>query len=401
MHSDLFGELKVEDEVLFSITRKQLDTGLRGFPVGTCVTSVVNPDKGLFYVEHPISELAGWDPYEVIFLLYHGYKGKKEEVEGFSEDLQSRAFLADEAIAAIEKLPSKGSPMALFASAMLIAGIFEGQNAWREDCLNLIAKVPQIAAIVINHHAGWGKTPAPQPELGYMESFVKMLKIPHETHPEFGKVLRLMNILHYDHGGGNLSTFVGKSVASGLEDIYGSMASAILALAGPRHGGACEEALRFAIEVQDQLGSNLSVKALREYLEQKLNRHEVIHGFGHAVLRVEDPRAALLYNYAKKHFSGHPLVETALLLREVAPAILKTRPKVQDPYANVDAATGTLLTAAGFPYPHYYPLLFGLARTVGITIQIVYERVEARGGKGTPIVRPKYLYQSRKAPVVS
>jgi citrate synthase len=81
-------------------------------------------------------------------------------------------------------------------------------------------------------------------------------------------------------------------------------------------------------------------------------------------------------------------------LREVGPKVLKENPKISDPYPNVDAMSGTILTAAGFPYPEYYTVLFGLSRSVGIAIQIVYERLEARGGKGTPIIRPKYIFKA-------
>ena len=98
---------------------------------------------------------------------------------------------------------------------------------------------------------------------------------------------------------------------------------------------------------------------------------------------------------AKQKYADHPLVKIALLLREVAPKVLGENPKISDPYANVDAISGILLTAAGFPYKEYFTLLFGLSRVVGIAIQIVYERCEARGGKGTPIIRPKYIYKPR------
>lgn len=97
----------------------------------------------------------------------------------------------------------------------------------------------------------------------------------------------------------------------------------------------------------------------------------------------------------QKHYPGHPLVKIALLLREAGPNVLKEMPKVSSPYPNVDAVSGTMLTAAGFPYPEYYTVLFGLSRSVGIAIQIVYERLQARSGKGLPIVRPKYLYKER------
>jgi citrate synthase len=83
------------------------------------------------------------------------------------------------------------------------------------------------------------------------------------------------------------------------------------------------------------------------------------------------------------------------MLRTEGTKVLKENPKISSPYPNIDAITGSMLTAAGFPYPEYYTVLFGLSRVVGISIQIVYERLEARGGKGTPIIRPLYLYKSR------
>ena len=77
--------------------------------------------------------------------------------------------------------------------------------------------------------------------------------------------------------------------------------------------------------------------------------------------------------------------------------MLKENPKIADPYPNIDAITGSMLTAAGFPYPEYYTVLFGLSReSVGIAIQIVYRTARSQGAaRGTPIVRPKYLYRSR------
>jgi citrate synthase len=83
------------------------------------------------------------------------------------------------------------------------------------------------------------------------------------------------------------------------------------------------------------------------------------------------------------------------LLRQVGPDVLKNHSNTADPHPNVDAISGTVLAAAGFNYPDFFTVLFGLSRIVGIAIQIVYERCEAKGGKGTPIVRPKYLYKER------
>ena len=385
----------MSDEVLFSITKDKLETGMRGFPVGYCTTSHVDPQKGLFYMQKAIPELAHWNPIQVIYLLYFGKEGSPKEVESFSLELQQRATCKKEVIDAIERLPREGHPMKLFCSALLILGMFECTQDYQEDCLHLIAKIPHLVAALINHHAGWGPTPDPRPELGYMENFAQMLNVPGADLAELTRAFNLFNILHFDHGGGNLSTFVGKAVASGLEDMYGSICSAMCALAGPRHGKANQDCLEFVLEVLQEVGEEATSGDVEALLRKRLANNQLVFGFGHAVLRVEDPRATVQYAYVKKHYSNHPLVKIALLLRTEGSKVLSENPKIADPHPNVDAISGTLLTAAGFGYPEYYTVLFGLSRAVGIAVQIVYERCEAREGKGLPIVRPKYLFKPR------
>lgn len=383
-----------DEDVLFKVTKAHLDTGLRGFPVGYCTTSYVHPEKGLYYADLPVAEITDWEPERVISLLYHGHDDSKS-VSSIKEELKKRAICSPKVIKHISQLPREGHPMALYSAAILILGMFEGTGDYREDCLNLIAKIPHLTAAVIHFHGGWGEVPSPKPDLGYVESFVQTLKIPGGQDSRLIQVFKLFNILHYDHGGGNLSTFVGKAVASGLEDLYGSIAAAMNALAGPRHGRANQECLHFVEEALQALGEKASETDVEAYIRAKLERKELIYGFGHAVLRVEDPRATVQYALAKKFYPDHPLVKMAFLIRTMGSKVLKENPKVTDPYPNVDAISGTLLTVSGFPYPQYFTVLFGFARSVGIAIQIVYDRLEARDGKGTPIVRPKYLYKPR------
>jgi citrate synthase len=386
----------MREGVLFEITKDSLETGLRGVPVGYCVTSFVDPMKGLSYVGRPIAELAHNDPIEVIYLLYYGEVGTKAQVAHFQEELNKRAQCQEETLKAISALPNVGHPMDVFAAALLLVGMYEGTGNYREDCLNVIAKLPQIAACVINSHAKWGPTPASKPELGYIENFVSMLNMKEPKSAELIQVMRLFNVIHYDHCGGNLSTFVGKAVASGLEPMYGSLSAAMTALAGPRHGRANQDCLEFVQSVLKEVGADAKPKDVEELIRKRLNSNQLVYGFGHAVLRVEDARATVCYNYCLKHFPNHPLVKMALLLRTEGTKVLKENPKITNPYPNIDAITGSMLTAAGFPYADYYTVLFGLSRCVGIAIQIVYERLEARSGKGTPIIRPLYFYRSRK-----
>jgi citrate synthase len=380
-------------DVLFEITTDNLETGMRGYPVGYCTTSYVDPVKGLFYADKPVSEISHQEPEQIIYLLYHGKEGMLEEVAKFSKELYERSTCHPDLIKSIQQLPRKGHPMKLFCAALLLAAGFEGKDDYWEDGLNLIAKIPQIAATVINHHAGWDLIKPSNPHEGYIEHFVQLLNVPNANAEELIRALKFFSVLHFDHGGGNLSTFVGKAVASGLEDMYGSIAASMCALAGPRHGKANQDCLTFIQTLVDELGEDADAQKVEDSLRKKLDNKELIYGFGHAVLRVEDPRATLLYELTQRYYPNHPLVKMAHLLREVGAKVLKENPKISDPYPNVDAISGILLSAAGFNYPDYFTLLFGMARAVGISRQIIYEREEAREGKGTPIVRPKYLYK--------
>lgn len=381
-------------KVIFEITEDLLESGLRGFPVGYCTTSSVDPQKGLFYMGKPIAELANWQPEEVIYLLYFGKQGSPKEIEAFFAEIKKRETLLPETVKAIEALPRKGHPMKLFCAALLILGMLEKKDDYREDCLDIIAKAPHLAATVINHHAGWGKTPTPDVKLGYMENFAYMLQAPNKDVEKLTAPFRLFNILHYDHGGGNLSTFVGKAVASGLEDMYGSLSAAMSALAGPRHGKANQDCLAFVQEVLKEVGEKATAKDVENLIRKRLENKQLIFGFGHAVLRIEDPRATVMFDFLQKNYPTNPLFKIAQFLRLEGSKILAENPKISDPHANVDSVSGTMLAVAGFNYPEYFTVLFGLSRLVGIGRQIVYERSEARDGKGTPIVRPKYLYKA-------
>jgi citrate synthase len=387
----------MDSEVLFTITKENLETGLRGFPVGYCVTSSVDPEKGLFYCGKPLTDVVHWSCEEVIYLLLKGRQPSEEEKAQFIQEIRKESSLSKETFSYIRKLPKGAHPMDLLISALMITKTFEGHGDYEKDCIALIGKVPLIVATVINHHSGWSQEqPSYDPGLGYMENFSRMMPVPGVNPDILAEVFRLFTILHFDHGGGNLSVFVGKAVASGLQDLYGSIAAGMSALAGPRHGLANQLTLAFVMEMQTALGAHPSEEEVRAYLVKKLQNKELLYGFGHAVLRVEDPRATIFYEYAEKHFGKHPLVQLTLALRKVGPSVLREQlSNVSSPYPNIDAISGTLLTAAGFYYPEYYTLLFGLSRSIGIAIQIVYERILARGGKGTPIVRPKYLYKPR------
>lgn len=281
--------------------------------------------------------------------------------------------------------------MKWFLAALNVMGMYEGTGDYAKDCINVVAQLPEAVAAIFRLRSGWGEPIAPKPELGYMENFVHMLGAP-QASPDLLRLMKVFSILHFDHGGGNLSTFVGKAIASGHEDMYGSLVGAMAALAGPLHGMANQECLRFLKEIAKDIKDPSDEKELHAYVENLLAKGGVLYGFGHAVLRVEDPRATVEFALGEDLAKNDPLFRLAVTLRKVGSEILKKKGKAADPYPNVDAVSGCLLSACGLKDENYYTVLFGLSRCVGIAAQIVYERKEARGGKGIPIVRPKYLY---------
>ncbi len=380
-----------ENEVLFTITKAHLDTGMRGFPVGTCPNSHVDPVLGLFYGGYPIASLADKEPEAVIYLLLNRELPDTAQLAAFKVELKSHAKVNSGIIDHLRTLPKSGHPMKWLIAGLNALGMFSGTGDYSKDCMNVIAQLPEIVAAIFRIRAGWGEPITSNPELGYMENFVNMLGAP-GAKPELKTLMRVFSILHFDHGGGNLSTFVGKAVASGHEDMYGSLIGAMAALAGPLHGMANQECLRFLKKSLENISDPKDEGAVKKFAENLLAEGGVLFGFGHAVLRVEDPRATVQYTLGEKLVPTDSLFRLAVTLRKVGTEILKQKPKISNPYPNVDAVSGSLLNACGLHEEDYYTVLFGLSRCVGIAAQIVWERKQARGGKGLPIVRPEYIY---------
>ena len=231
-----------------------------------------------------------------------------------------------------------------------------------------------------------------KPELGLVENFVHMLGIEGEEADRMNRVLRFFFILHMDHGGGNLSTFTGKAVASGRASIYSALSSAMNALSGPLHGRANQAVLEFIQRIGTSDENEVS-----SFVNAEIDARRPIYGFGHGVLRAEDPRARLLIGLGEEICPDEDLYKTVKVLRKITPDILKERiPKIRNPYPNVDLGSGTLLHSVGFRKPDYYTTFFGWARVAGIGAQIVDERTVLRSGKGVPIYRPKYYAEGQE-----
>ena len=373
-------------EIEFTITNAQLDTGLRGYPVGTCETSYVDPEEGVSYVGYPIADLAFMPAEDIIYLLFNKALPSAEEKAAFTADIAERSPVPEEVFAALRGMPMTGHPMDLFAAAIQILGMAGKTEDFYDDALNLVARMPATLAAIFRLREGWGELIPSEPERGYVANFVHMLGMPGGDVEALTRLLSVYYVLHADHGGGNLSTFTGRAVASGLADMYRSMASAMNGLAGPRHGMANQDCFFMVREL-----NTTDVEEAAEKLRGRMANRELIYGFGHAVLRQEDPRALVQLQVGEELCPDDHWFNVVKTVREAGIRVLKENPKVQNPYPNVDLVSGSLINALGFTDPDYYTTLFGWSRIAGIGAQIVDERTRARGGRGVAIYRPRYI----------
>lgn len=380
-----------DDEPMFAVRSSHLNTGLRGVPVGTCRTSFVTPKEGVHYCGYPIGELAQHSPEDIVFLLFNKELPTPEQSAAFKADLARRGRVPDSLAAVFHTLPRDGHPMDWLSVGVHTLGMLDTTGDWKEDALNLIARMPRMMGLLFRIREGRGENiPEDDLDLTMVQRFVRTLETDDVDDDLMDQILSTYLVLHMDHGGGNLSTFTGKAIASGHATVYASIAGAMNALSGPLHGRANQSCLEFVL----QIGTSDPVE-VEAFVRKELAAKRPIFGFGHAVLRAEDPRATVQFALGERLCPDDENFKIIRTLREVAPRVLGENKKISNPNANVDIASGALLHHIGFRDPTYYTTFFGWARVSGIGAQIIDERTVMRGGRGTPIYRPKYIAEEQ------
>lgn len=380
-----------DKEVLLEVTSDHLNTGLRGVPVGTCRTSFVTPTEGVHYCGYPIAELATFAPEDIIYLLFNKELPTPEQSREIRAELAARGTIPGDVESVLKTLPRDGHPMDWLSVGIHTLGMLETTNDWREDAMNLIARMPRLMGLIFRIRDGRADgIPADDPQASLVDRFVNALDLKGVDKEKMTRVISTYLVLHMDHGGGNLSTFSGKAIASGHATVYSSMAGAMNALSGPLHGRANQSCLEFVLRV----GTSDPAEVER-FVRAELAAKRPVFGFGHAVLRTEDPRATVQFALGQEICPDDENFKIITALREVAPRVLSENPKISNPNANVDIASGALLHHIGLTDPTYYTTFFGWARVAGIGAQIVDERSVMRDGKGTPIYRPKYIAEEQ------
>jgi citrate synthase len=196
--------------------------------------------------------------------------------------------------------------------------------------------------------------------------------------------MRLYLTLHCDHEGGNVSAFTCHTVGSALSDAYYAVSAGLNGLAGPLHGLANQECLQFVLSVRKKFKGVPSDEQLRQYAWSTLKQGRVIPGYGHAVLRITDPRFEAFHAFGERVCAGDEIFRIVDRIFAVVPGVLREQGKAKDPWPNVDAISGALLYHFGLKEFDYYTVLFGVSRALGLCAQLILSRA-----LGTPITRPK------------
>jgi citrate synthase len=386
------GSVKISD-----VTVEQAYGGMRGVKSLVCDTSEVPPDKGLIIRGIPVAQLTEQLPEETFWLLLTGEKPGADELADLKADLRARAKVPEYVWAVLKAMPADSHPMVMLNTAILVmekesvfrkrydAGMKKDEYwiATLEDALNIVAVLPEVAAGVYRMRFGKGPRIAPDAKLDWAGDYAAMLGIPDPT-GNFAKLMRLYMVLHSDHESGNVSAMTTATVNSALSDLYYSLSAGLNGLAGPLHGLANQECLAWVLDTNKKFGGNPTKEQIKAYAEETLSAGRVIPGYGHAVLRITDPRFDAFLAFGKKYMADDPVFSTVANVFDTVPDILKTIQKIKDPWPNVDAGSGALLYHYGMTEFAYYTVLFSVSRALGVCAQAVVARA-----MGLPITRPK------------
>jgi citrate synthase len=262
-----------------------------------------------------------------------------------------------------------------------------------DDSMDLIAKLPTIAAKIYRNIYKDGKVAAVQKDKDYAYNFSNQLGF--GENKDFVDLMRLYLVIHSDHEGGNVSAHTTHLVGSALSSPFLSLSAGLQGLAGPLHGLANQEVLNWLTEMKKTIGNDLSDENIKKYLWDTLNGGRVVPGYGHAVLRKTDPRYVSQREFALKKLPEDPMFQLVSQVYKIAPGVLTEHGKTKNPYPNVDAHSGVLLQYYGLTEANYYTVLFGVSRALGVLPQLIIDRAV-----GAPIERPKSFSTEKYAELV-
>ncbi len=395
------GNKKIGEVVL-----SQIYQGMRGITGLVSETSLLDPQEGIRFRGYSIPELqeklprakGGGEPLPegLFYLMLIGVLPTEDDASHLTSVWQRRSHVPNHVFAAIEALPLNAHPMTQFVIAIMAlqtesqfakkyASGMAKKDYWEatfDDAMDLIARLPRVAAYIYRRKYKFGEHIQPNGLLDWAGNVAHMLGYEDDG---FKDLMRLYMTIHSDHEGGNVSAHATHLVGSALSDPYQAFAAGMNGLAGPLHGLANQEVIKWIFDMRKELGVDLpSPEQIEAYVKKTLSEGKVVPGYGHAVLRKTDPRFTAQMEFGKKHMPDDPLVNTVWRIYETVPPILQSLGKIKNPWPNVDAHSGALLVHYGMVEYDFYTVLFGVSRALGVLASLCWDRA-----LGMAIERPK------------
>ncbi|MEY4903244.1 MAG: hypothetical protein RLZZ292_1059 [Bacteroidota bacterium] len=393
------------NKVVDNVNIGQIFGGMRDITSMLWETSLLDPIEGISFRGYSIPQLhellpkgRGKEPLPegIFWLMLVGEIPTEEEALWLSNEWERRANIPAHVFAVIDALPITAHAMTQFTigiNALQTESIFakrydEGMpkseywDVTYEDSMNLIACLPQLAAYIYRRIYFNGEQIEANTRLDWGANFANMLGFPDA---DFKNLMRLYLTIHADHEGGNASAHTTHLIGSTLSDPYLSFAGAMNALAGPLHGLANQEVIKWIFKMMKEIGSTKPTnEEIEVYVRKTLSEGKVVPGYGHAVLRKPDPRFTAQMEFAKEYIKNDDTVEAVWKVFEVVPPILGSIGKIKNPWPNVDAHSGALLVHYGMTQYGFYTVLFGVSRALGVLASLCWSRA-----LGLPLERPK------------
>ncbi len=388
------------------VTLAQAYQGMRGITGLVTETSLLDAQEGIRFRGYTIPELQvslpkapGGDeplPEGLFYLMLVGELPTKEDTELITNLWQRRSHVPNYVFATIDALPISAHPMTMFVTGVMALQTesnfakeyskgLNKKDYWSfvyDDAMDLIARLPRIAAYIYRRKYRNNEHIQPNGLLDWGGNLAHMMGFEDQS---FKELMRLYMTIHADHEGGNVSAHTTHLVGSALSDPFLSYAAGMNGLAGPLHGLANQEVIKWIYEMQASLGTQEpSKEQIAEYVQQTLAAGKVVPGYGHAVLRKTDPRFTAQMEFGKKHMADDPMVKTVWNIYETVPPILQSLGKVKNPWPNVDAHSGALLVHYGLVEYEFYTVLFAVSRALGVLASLCWDRALS-----LPLERPK------------
>ena len=342
----------------------EIKKGLMGVTVDETSISKVMPEiNSLTYRGYAAQDLCASCKFEeVAYLILNGELPNKKQLKDFEKQERKERKLSKTLLQDIKNFPKKAHPMDVARTAVSILGLEDKETkdnspkANMRKIMRIFAKTPVALAAFYRSRKG-KKIISPKKNLSFSENFFHMCfgKVPNK---DIVKAFDVSLILYAEHSF-NVSTFTARTITSSLSDIHGAITGAIASLKGPLHGGANEEVMHMMNKIKKPENAY-------KWINNALDKKEVVMGFGHRVYKSGDSRVPTMRDYFRKVAK----ITKDKKFEKIYDIVEKVMIERKNIHPNVDYPTGPTYHLMGFDTDFFTPI-FVISRITGWSAHIV------------------------------